>query len=152
MAYMSPPSLEHIHVPGIREGVCSLPVDPWERVPCPTWSKSANRTMAEKPENLKHFASLRRTRIGSESATLKIWYPMMKNEKRKKSIFSTPDIFFLSQQFFQPIWPRRAQEVNGWHCWTRHCYRTAVGIHGFVQLDDMSKWRAREIFENCYYF
>ena len=59
MGYASPPSLEHIRGPGIREGVCSIPVDPWERVPCPTWSGSANMTRAETSENLEHIASLR---------------------------------------------------------------------------------------------
>ena len=76
MGYASPPSLEHIHGPGIREGVCSLLVDPWERVPCPTWSGRPNMTTAEKPKSLEHIASLRRTIITTESATLQIWYPM----------------------------------------------------------------------------
>ena len=66
MGYASHPSLEHIHGPGIREEVCSLLVDPWERVPCPTWSGSANMTTAEKTKNLEHIASLRRTTITTE--------------------------------------------------------------------------------------
>ena len=78
MGYPSAPSLEHIHGPGIRDGVCSLLVDPWERVPCPTWSGSANMTTAEKPDNSEHIASLRRTIITTESTTLKIWYAMLK--------------------------------------------------------------------------
>ena len=70
--------------------------------------------------------------------------------KNGKFLFQLQNLFF--QQFFQPVWPRREQEGNGWHCWTRHCYRMAVGIHRFVQLHDMSEWRAREISENCCYF
>ena len=48
MGYASPPSLQHIHGPGIRERACSLLVDPWERVQCPTWSGSANMTTAKR--------------------------------------------------------------------------------------------------------
>ena len=77
MGYASTPSLEHIHGPGIREGVCSLLVDFWERVPCPTWSGSANMTTAEIPENFEHIASLRQPTIATESATRKIWYRML---------------------------------------------------------------------------
>ena len=32
------------------------------------------------------------------------------------------------------------------HRWTRHCHCMAVDIHSFVQLHDMSEWRARETF------
>ena len=78
MGYKSPPSLEHIHGPGIREGVCSFLADPWERVPCPIGSGSANMTTAEKAGKLRHIASFRRTTITPECATLKIWYPMLK--------------------------------------------------------------------------
>ena len=99
---------------------------------------------AEKTKNLEHIASLRRTTITTDFRTPKIWYPMLEKKNTEKKLFPTPEIFF--QQFFQPISPRREQEGNGWHLWTRDCYRMAVGIHGFVQLYSMSKWRAREVF------
>ena len=77
MGYTSPPFPDHIHGPGIREGVCSLLVDPWERVPCPTWSESGNTTTPKETENLYHIASLRETAITTESSTPKICYLMM---------------------------------------------------------------------------
>ena len=77
MGYASTPSPEHIHGPGIREGVCSLLVDPSERVPCPNRPESANMTKPQKTENLEHIVSLRERAITTESGTPKIWYPML---------------------------------------------------------------------------
>ena len=149
MGYVSPDFLEHIHGPGIREGVCLLLVALYERVPCPTWSGSANMTTAEKSENLRHTVSFKRATITTESATIKILVPNAHKMENEKTKFFAPGKF---QQRFQPFWPRREQEGNGWHRWTRHCYGMPVGIHRFVRLHKMSERRAREIFENCYCF
>ena len=142
MGYASVAPLEHINCSGIRQGLCSLLVDPCERVPCPTLSEGANMTTLEKTENLEHVASLRRMTISTESRTPKIWYQMLIKRGTGKEICGAAKGFF--QPSFQPIRPRREQQQNRW----------LVGPGSAIEWlcvstdlsNSMSEYRAKEIF------
>ena len=150
MAYASSPSLEHIDGPGICEGVCSLLVDPWERVPYPTWAESTNMTSPKKPKKLRRIASLRQTTITALSATTKIWYPMLKKYKSEKNFLtqegSEPRLFFSAGNFAparaggeQKAPPGQALLVHG--CGYPRTYQTPQHVSRAGQ----------RTFPDCYY-
>ena len=145
MGYASPPSIECIHVPGIREGVYLVLVHVSERVQCPTWSERANMTTAKKYSGPYRFFEA--NHYHRRNRNPKSMVPSAdKIQNGKKNIFSPRRSFFLLF-FQQPLCPGESRReiyitvgtgtVITWLCVSTDLSDSTI---------NMSAWRATEIF------